>query len=397
MTNPRGRGSVGRASPCQGEGREFESRRPLHSSRCRKTPGAALLAAERPLPTRGGGRSPDGPARGRPRLEQASCRPTRGIGALGGPGPDAVGGAQRPPLRLRRAVGRGVPRVDRADVDPTEGAAPGLVRPSRFAARTLRAGELHGHRCAPPSSRLPLRRCASVGLVARGPEVPCCGTPVRARRHPWVRRRPIRSGAMGTPDADDIGVARPVSAGRLAELLGDSLPLADTLSPASFELVASVRRLVEAVVLTDVDPRRARRPSPPGSTSSSGCSPPNRGPSRSSSCATTTAGSRACCRPRPAGSTPRPSRSSGSPPDRAPAGHPAGAGRGRRPVHLHLRPRRLAGRVHGGLLALALDEVTGVARAGRRCQWHDRAPRGVALRSGAHRPPGRHRRPLRAG
>ena len=26
---PRGRGSVGRASPCQGEGREFESRFPL--------------------------------------------------------------------------------------------------------------------------------------------------------------------------------------------------------------------------------------------------------------------------------------------------------------------------------------------------------------------------------
>ena len=28
--SPRGRGSVGRASPCQGEGRGFESRRPLH-------------------------------------------------------------------------------------------------------------------------------------------------------------------------------------------------------------------------------------------------------------------------------------------------------------------------------------------------------------------------------
>jgi hypothetical protein len=30
VLNPRGRGSVGRASPCQGEGRGFESRRPLH-------------------------------------------------------------------------------------------------------------------------------------------------------------------------------------------------------------------------------------------------------------------------------------------------------------------------------------------------------------------------------
>src|SRR3954452_13782745 len=29
---PRGRGSVGRASPCQGEGRGFESRRPLQNS-----------------------------------------------------------------------------------------------------------------------------------------------------------------------------------------------------------------------------------------------------------------------------------------------------------------------------------------------------------------------------
>lgn len=50
--------------------------------------------------------------------------------------------------------------------------------------------------------------------------------------------------------ADD---ARPLSAGRLAEVLGDSLPLADTVSPESFELVLAARRLVEAVVLTDVD------------------------------------------------------------------------------------------------------------------------------------------------
>ncbi len=61
--------------------------------------------------------------------------------------------------------------------------------------------------------------------------------------------------AMGTPVGDEhVDGSRPVSAGRLAELLGDSLPLADTLSPASFELVGSVRRLVEAVVLTDLDP-----------------------------------------------------------------------------------------------------------------------------------------------
>ena len=59
---------------------------------------------------------------------------------------------------------------------------------------------------------------------------------------------------MGEGRTDESEAARPVSAGRLAELLGDSLPLADTLSPTSFELVAAVRRLVEAVVLTDLDP-----------------------------------------------------------------------------------------------------------------------------------------------
>jgi acyl-coenzyme A thioesterase PaaI-like protein len=43
-----------------------------------------------------------------------------------------------------------------------------------------------------------------------------------------------------------------VSAGRLAELLGDQLAAADTVSPAAVELAAAVRRLVEAVVLTNV-------------------------------------------------------------------------------------------------------------------------------------------------
>jgi acyl-coenzyme A thioesterase PaaI-like protein len=45
----------------------------------------------------------------------------------------------------------------------------------------------------------------------------------------------------------------PVSAGRLAELLGDQLPVAGSVSPASIELVAAARRLVEAIVLTDVN------------------------------------------------------------------------------------------------------------------------------------------------
>jgi acyl-coenzyme A thioesterase PaaI-like protein len=45
----------------------------------------------------------------------------------------------------------------------------------------------------------------------------------------------------------------PVSAGRLAELLGDQLPEAASVSPASIELVAAARGLVEAIVLTAVD------------------------------------------------------------------------------------------------------------------------------------------------
>jgi acyl-coenzyme A thioesterase PaaI-like protein len=47
---------------------------------------------------------------------------------------------------------------------------------------------------------------------------------------------------------------RPLSAARLAEVLGDRLPSADTVTPEAIELVAAVRRLVEAVVLTDADP-----------------------------------------------------------------------------------------------------------------------------------------------
>jgi acyl-coenzyme A thioesterase PaaI-like protein len=44
-----------------------------------------------------------------------------------------------------------------------------------------------------------------------------------------------------------------VSAARLAELLGDQLPSVDTVPEAAFELVARARELVEAVVMTDVD------------------------------------------------------------------------------------------------------------------------------------------------
>ncbi len=48
--------------------------------------------------------------------------------------------------------------------------------------------------------------------------------------------------------------AAPASAARLAELLGNSLPRADSIPAPSFDLVSATRRLVEAVVLTDVEP-----------------------------------------------------------------------------------------------------------------------------------------------
>lgn len=51
-----------------------------------------------------------------------------------------------------------------------------------------------------------------------------------------------------TPDA------APVSASRLAEELGDSLPAAATVAPEAYELVDRVRELIDAVVLTGAGP-----------------------------------------------------------------------------------------------------------------------------------------------
>jgi acyl-coenzyme A thioesterase PaaI-like protein len=47
---------------------------------------------------------------------------------------------------------------------------------------------------------------------------------------------------------------RPISAGRLAEMMGDALPAAGDVPDEAFELVEAVRDLVTAVVLTDVGP-----------------------------------------------------------------------------------------------------------------------------------------------
>ena len=46
----------------------------------------------------------------------------------------------------------------------------------------------------------------------------------------------------------------PVSASRLADLMGDQLPLADSIPSEAFTLTAAVRDLVEAVVLNDLAP-----------------------------------------------------------------------------------------------------------------------------------------------
>jgi acyl-coenzyme A thioesterase PaaI-like protein len=46
----------------------------------------------------------------------------------------------------------------------------------------------------------------------------------------------------------------PVSAWQLAQQLGDRLPTADSVPDVAFELVERVRELVEAVVMTDVEP-----------------------------------------------------------------------------------------------------------------------------------------------
>ena len=48
----------------------------------------------------------------------------------------------------------------------------------------------------------------------------------------------------------------PVSAARLAELLGDRLPSAGGLPPEAFELVRQARSLIDAVVMTDLAPER---------------------------------------------------------------------------------------------------------------------------------------------
>ena len=134
-------------------------------------------------------------------------------------------------------------------------------------------------------------------------------------------------------------------------------------------------------MLTDVDPAELAAVTARVDELDRAALRPRRGPSRSCSCATTTAGSRACCRPPPAGSTRRPSRSSGcTGPTEPPPGTPP------EPVEVVARCTFTAahagspGRVHGGVLALALDEVTGVAIRAAGASGMTVRARGVAVR-----------------
>ena len=55
------------------------------------------------------------------------------------------------------------------------------------------------------------------------------------------------------PESDDTGTGRPASSWRLAQQLGDTLPLTDDVAnPAALELVAQIRALMDAAVVTDV-------------------------------------------------------------------------------------------------------------------------------------------------
>ena len=54
------------------------------------------------------------------------------------------------------------------------------------------------------------------------------------------------------------GPEQPVSAARIAEEMGDRLPGPESIPPEAFELAEEVRRLVEAVVMTDAGPDERR-------------------------------------------------------------------------------------------------------------------------------------------
>src|SRR6201999_2889207 len=75
---------------------------------------------------------------------------------------------------------------------------------------------------------------------------------LRDRRQPDAQR-PVHPARRGPAFRAEVSQG-PVSASRLAELLADQLPSAESIPPESFELVERVRELMDAVVLTDAPP-----------------------------------------------------------------------------------------------------------------------------------------------
>ena len=75
LSNRCGRGSAGRASPCQGEGRGFESRRPLQESPGQSASGRGFRRSQQ-LNSHVAGSSRDRPSCRRLRCDPAGTRPT---------------------------------------------------------------------------------------------------------------------------------------------------------------------------------------------------------------------------------------------------------------------------------------------------------------------------------
>ena len=174
------------------------------------------------------------------------------------------------------------------------------------------------------------------------------------------------SGNDATAGATDPAPPAPaepaaVSAGRLAELLGDQHPPAAAVPQESFALVEAVRRLVEAVVMTDLGPSERAEATRRVDAVTEALSAARRDEAlllvrhpdgRVESLAQAAAG-RLNPQALPIEWVQRPTE--------PPPGSPV------EPVEVLARCTFTAahggspGRVHGGVLALALDEVTGVA------------------------------------
>ena len=156
-------------------------------------------------------------------------------------------------------------------------------------------------------------------------------------------------------------MGEPVSAARRAELLGDQLPEASTVVPEAFDLVGSVRRLVEAVVMTDVDAATRRQAVEQLDAVTAALEARQRPehlylvrhPDGRSESLTQPAAGRLNPQALPIEWVHRPTEPArGTPPEavEVTARCTFTVAHGGSP-----------GRVHGGLLALALDEVTGIA------------------------------------